>query len=171
MLGSNALNFMRRLPISQPLRAIRLAVAVAWLAAACGRHASGVAPADPEAAIRAFLNAVHANSLRGMAEWWGTEKGPASQTMDHQELDKRLTVMRTFLVHDSFEFQPRNTLDATGTDQRVLDVRITRGACQPVVPFTVVRWGNGWLVKSIDLAAAGNPARPCGPQGTAKPGT
>jgi len=173
VLGSNSLNIMRRLPIPQPLRAAGLTLAIASLAA-CGGHSSNVAPADPEGAIRAFLNAVKANSLTGMAERWGTDKGPASQSMNQQELDKRLTVMRSFLVHDSFEFQPRNTMDATGANQRVLDVRITRGNCQPVVPFTVVRWGSGWLVYAIDLGAAGNPARPCDASGTTgptKPGT
>lgn len=132
---------------------------------ACGRRpAAAPAPADPEVTIRRFLNAVKANSLTGMAELWGTDKGPASQSMDHAELDKRLTVIRTYLVHDSFEFQPRNTMDATGTAQRVLDIRLTRKACRPVVPFTVVRWGGGWLVQNIDLSAAGNPARQCAPE-------
>jgi len=164
---------MRRLPVSQPLRAIGLTLAISGLAAACGHHSSGIAPVDPEATVRAFLNAVKANSLQAMAELWGTEKGPASRSMDHAELDKRLTVMRSYLVHDKFEFQPRNGMDATGANQRVLDVRITRGACQPVVPFTVVRSGNVWLVKSVDLAAAGNPIRPCDANaaGAAKPGT
>jgi len=58
--------------------------------------------------------------------------------------------------------------------QRIVKVRLTRKGCQPVVPFTLVRWKNGWLVKNIDLPSAGNPARSCGPEGTgagANPGT
>lgn len=158
---------MRRVPLSQPARAAGLAFAVALSAVGCGRgQTSATAPLDPESTIRQFMNAVKANSLTGMAELWGTRKGRASATMNHEEMDKRLTVIRSFLAHDSFEFQPRNMLSATGADQRVLDVRITRKACTPVVPFTVVRWGNGWLVQDIDLSAAGNPARPCGPDGT-----
>jgi hypothetical protein len=158
---------MRRLPVSQPARAAGLALAVALAGTACGpAQPGGVAPVDPEATVRQFLNAVKANSLAGMAALWGTSKGPASQSMNHEEMDKRLTVIKSFLAHDSFEFQPRNMVSATSATQRVLDVRITRKACTPVVPFTVVRWGNGWLVQDIDLAAAGNPARPCGPDGT-----
>ena len=128
------------------------------------------APTDPEATVRAFLNAVRANSLTGMAELWGTEKGPAVRSMDPQEMDKRLSVIKSFLVHDRFEFQVRNTMDALGTDRRVLDVRLSRNGCQPVVPFTVVRWSGRWLVKDIDLSAAGNPIRPC-QSGTGGPGT
>ena len=157
---------MARLPIWQPVRAAGLVLAVAWLGGACaGGHTGGTAPTEPEASVRAFLNAVKANSLTAMAQLWGTEKGPAARTMNHEEMDKRLTVIRSFLVHDSFEFQPRNMMSASGADQRVLDVKITRKNCKPVVPFTLVRWGGGWLVQSIDLSAAGNPARPCAPEG------
>lgn len=144
------------------------------MAVACGGRrnvASGPAAAEPEAAVRAFLNAVKANSLTGMAELWGTDKGPAARTMDEQEMDKRLSVIRAFLVHDRFEFQARNTMDAMGAEQRVLDVRLSRNGCQPVVPFTVVRWSGRWLVKDIDLSAAGNPVRSCGPSGTGGSGT
>ena len=144
------------------------------MAAGCGgrqRLAAGPAAVDPQAAVRAFLNAVKANSLQGMAELWGTDKGPASNTMDHQEMDKRLSVIRTFLVHDKFEFQVRNTIDAMGAEQRVLDVRLSRNGCQPVVPFTVVRYKSRWLVKDIDLSAAGNPVRSCAPPRPASSGT
>ncbi len=160
---------MLPLLLSQPRRAAGVALLAAAGVACGGRPAAGPAPVEPEAAVRTFLNAVHANSLTGMAAVWGTDKGPAVQWMDRQEMDKRLTIMRSYLVHDSFVFQPRNTMDAAGRDERVLDVRLTRKNCQPVVPFTVVRWGAAWLVKSVDLSAAGNPARPCGPGGGPAP--
>lgn len=162
----DTLNIMHRLPVSQPARAAGLAISVVLSAIGCGGGQTGAAaPIDPEATVRQFMNAIKANSLTGMAELWGTSKGRASERMDHGEMDKRLTVIKSYLVHDSFEFQPRNMLSATSTNQRVLDVKITRKACTPVVPFTVVRWRNGWLVQDIDLSAAGNPARPCGPEG------
>src|SRR6185503_13113551 len=105
------------------------------------------------------------------ADIWGTEKGPAKRAMEPQELDKRLSVIKSFLVHDKFEFQPRQTLDAMGAQVRVVDVRLYRNGCRPVVPFTLVRWDGKWLVKDIDLSAAGNPIRPCQQGGTGGPGT
>jgi hypothetical protein len=131
--------------------------------AACGGHRLGgnSAPSDPEAAVRAFLNAVHANSIAGLRELWGTERGPAARSMGGRELDQRLTVMRTYLAHERFEIVEANAVDPANIAQRVVRVRLMRKGCQQVVPFTLAAWHNGWLVKSVDLAAAGNPARPC----------
>jgi len=131
--------------------------------AGCGGHARGAetAPTDPEAAVRAFLNAVRANSLSGLRELWGTERGPAVRFMGAREAEQRLTVMRTYLEHERFEFAQPNAVDPANSTQRIVRVRLVRKGCQPVVPFTVVPWHNGWLVKSVDLAAAGNPSRPC----------
>lgn len=140
-----------------------LVLALAGLAA-CGRSGGAVtAPAEPEAAVRAFLSAVRANSLVALRELWGTARGPAVGSMDKVEVDRRLTVMRTYLEHESFQFAQRNMVDPADSRQRIVDVRLTRKGCEPVVPFTLVRWRSGWLVQQVDLAAAGNPARSCTP--------
>jgi hypothetical protein len=114
--------------------------------------------------VRSFLNAVKANSLSAMGETWGSARGPAVGYMDRAELEQRLTVIRTFLEHDSFEIlgsppgvAPENQ------PKHVIQVRLIRKGCQPVVPFTVIPYGRGWLVTDIDLSAAGNPRRPCPP--------
>ena len=136
---------------------------------ACGGRqgvASSAAPSDPEAAVRAFLNAVRANSLIAMRDLWGSERGPATSYLNTQEVDQRLTVIRTFLEHERFEFAQPSEVDPSNSAQRIVKVRLTRKNCQPVVPFTAVPWGRGWLVKNIDLPSAGNPARSCGPEGT-----
>ena len=153
------------------LRAV-LGVAATVLLAACGGpRAGGPAPVSPEAAIRSFLNAVKANSLAGMGATWGSSRGPASSYMDQAELEQRLTVIRAFLEHEKFEILGSQAGVAPGADQkRVVQVRLTRKGCEPVVPFTVIPYGGGWLVSDIDLSAAGNPQRPC-PPGSGKPGT
>ena len=141
--------------------------------AGCGGRAqvAGTAPVSPEAAVRAFMNAVDANSIVALRDLWGTERGPAASTMDLKEADQRLTVMRSFLEHESFEFEPGNAVDPANSMQRIVRVRLTRKGCRPVVPFTAVPWKDGWLVKNVDLSAAGNPARRCGPEQEAAPGT
>jgi hypothetical protein len=154
-----ALNFMPCIRIPQPVRLT--GVLLAALVLGCGGRGSHVSPADPEAAVRSFLSAVRANSLTAMGELWGTARGPAMSNMRREEMEQRLTVIRAYLTHDSFEFVERNAPDPVGGQQRIFDVRLQRGHCRPVVPFTVVRWRDGWLVQAIDLAAAGNPARPC----------
>jgi hypothetical protein len=149
-----------------------LGVAATVLLVACGgSRASAPAPVSPEAAVRSFLNAVKANSLSAMGETWGSGRGPAVGYMDRAELEQRLTVIRTFLEHEKFEILESQASVVPGSEQkRVVQVRLTRKGCQPVVPFTVIPYGGGWLVTDIDLSAAGNPQRPC-PPGGGPPGT
>jgi hypothetical protein len=140
-----------------------LVFGVLLLAAACGGRSTEPAPASPEAAVRGFLNAVRAGSLQSMSSLWGSGRGPARTYMPADELEQRLVVIRTYLAHEQFELvEPSAELLPTA-DRRVVQVRLTRNGCTPVVPFTVVRYGSGWLVSEIDLAAAGNPQRSCRP--------
>ena len=127
--------------------------------AACGPSRAYPAPAEPEAAVRQFLAAVQANSLTAMGEVWGTDRGPAVSFMERQEMEQRLTVMRTYLRHERYEFVVGNA--AGSTSERIVQVRLIRGNCRPVVPFTLVRYRSGWLVQQVDLEAVGNPQRTC----------
>ena len=163
-VGGNLTSKLARLQLS------RFSGLAFLILAGCGHHgkANGPAPVNPEAAVRAFMDAVKANNLIGMRDLWGSERGPAISYMNQQEVDQRLTVIRTFLEHERFEFAQPNAVDPSNPAQRVVQVRLARKGCEPVVPFTTVPWKNGWLVKNIGLSAAGNPARACGPQA---PGT
>jgi len=139
--------------------------------AACGGAGSVPPPASPEAAVRGFLDAVHANSLSRMSELWGSERGRARTYMKRDELEQRLTVIRTYLQYEKFEMLESQGVPAATGNQRTVRVRLERNGCTPVVPFTVVPYGGGWLVSNIDLAQAGNPRRRCGankPPGTGR---
>jgi hypothetical protein len=52
--------------------------------------------------------------------------------------------------------------------ERAVFAQITRKGCHPTVPFTLVPYSGGWLIRSIDLAAAGNPSRRCQPASAAR---
>lgn len=154
-------------PQGSRLRATLGVATTLWLVACGGPRTGAPAPVSPEAAVRSFLNAVKANSLSAMAETWGTARGPAVGYMDRTELEQRLMVIRAYLDHESFEIlgSPPTDLAQQNAQRRVVQVRLTRKGCQPVVPFTVIPYGRGWLVTDIDLSAAGNPQRPCPPGG------
>lgn len=134
----------------------------ALLASACGgRSGQAPAPDDPASAVTAFLAAVQANDLAAMGRLFGTaDRGPAPGWMERDELNKRLTVIRSVLQHESYALEPGNDPGA-GAPRQVIRVRLTRKGCQPVVPFTLARHADGWLVAAVDLEAAGNPARTC----------
>jgi hypothetical protein len=131
--------------------------------AACGGGGAGTVPppVSPEAVVQEFLNAVRAGSLATMSGLWGNERGPAAGNMARDEVERRLTVIRIYLEHERFEILPPDPSAVGVGGRRQVRVRITRRGCQPVVPFTVTRWRDGWLVADIDLAAAGNPQRAC----------
>ena len=135
---------------------------VALLGAGCSGSTGGEpAPADPTIAVEHFLAAVKANDLERLGHLWGTSKGPAAGRMPRDRLEKSLTVIRIYLQHESYAMEPGSS-PADSPNERVVRVRITRNGCTPTVPFTVVRWRSGWLVRAIDLEAAGNPALRCG---------
>lgn len=147
-----------------PLRSRNIAssyVALIVLMGCGGRSVSTPAPADPEQAVEAFMGAVKANDLRRMAELWGDQRGPALTYMKEEQLEPRLEIMRRYLQHERFVFVTENTGLGLSAQRQTLRVRLFRRGCEPVVPFTLIAYREGWLISNIDLGAAGNPRRRC----------
>jgi hypothetical protein len=106
------------------------------------------------------MQAVADSNLVKMASLWGTASGPASKTNQPPDWQRRIAIMQAYLRNDSF----RITADVPEADEnrRGLLVEIRRRSCTWTVPFTTVKIRDGsWIVTQLDLAAAGNPARPC----------
>jgi hypothetical protein len=133
------------------------------LLAACG-GGGGAKSTEPVTSatgvVRSFMQAVADSNLGKMASLWGTANGSASKTHQPPDWERRVAIMQAYLRNDSF----RVTSDVAQTDESRRDqqVEIKRQACTWTVPFTTVKARDGsWLVTQVDLAAAGNPARPC----------
>jgi hypothetical protein len=131
-----------------------------FLLAGCG---GGTPPVQPmpsaAAAVQGFMQAVADSNLTKMASLWGTARGPAAKTGQPPDYERRIAVMRAYLRNDSFRLTSEIPEAA---DRRALQVEIRRQACTWSVPFVAIKTGEGsWLVNRVDLAAAGNPARPC----------
>jgi hypothetical protein len=133
--------------------------------AACGGAGSGTDPVKPApsaaGAVQSFMRAVSDSNLTGMAELWGTSRGPAARTRQPTDYERRIVVIQSYLRHDDY----RITTDvANGDDKRDVRVELRRQACTWTVPFTLVKLGDGsWIVSQVDVTQAGNPARPCDP--------
>jgi len=121
----------------------------------------GTLPADPVAVVEQFLAAVKANDLEAMGNLWGSSRGPANNWMAADTREKALTVIRATLAFEGYAVDPAGTRLGDSSRERIVRVQLRRNNCQPTVPFTALRVGDGWLVSDIDLAAAGNPRRPC----------
>ena len=133
------------------------------LLAACG-GGTGAPAAQPASsatgAVRSFMQAVADSNVDRMASLWGTASGPASKTKQPPDYQRRVAIMQAYLRNQSF----RITSDVPGVDpnRRAVQVEIKRDACTWSVPFVAVKAAEGsWIVTQVDLAAAGNPARPC----------
>ncbi len=146
------------------MRGLKTILALACgIGAACGGgRSTPLAPVTPAATIQGFMSAVGANNLAQMGELWGTERGAAIRSMDREELHKRLSVIRQYLRHESYSIVGELGSGLLGEEgHRIFQVRMVRGGCSRLVPFTLVEVGVGWLIQSIDLAAIGNPRAPC----------
>jgi len=155
-------------PMTQATRIVALGVLVAGVGCGSSSPADIPAPVDPQATIQEFMAAVGANDLSTMGRLWGTREGPAQKKLDQRSLEQRLRLMQIYLSNESWEIldpDPSQTIGAVA-GERYYRIRLTRKQCTPVVPVTVVQFGGGWLVQSVDLTEAGNPARTCPSGGT-----
>lgn len=143
--------------------------AAVLLLAACGGGGGGevaaVQPAGtPAAAVREFMRAVADSNLDKMAMLWGTAKGPAGQTRQPADYQRRIVIMQSYLSHDDSRILSDTPEGSDG--QHTLQVELRRQACTWTVPFGAIQLGDrSWIIQRIDLTAAGNPARPCNPSG------
>lgn len=140
-------------------------LAAAVLLAGCG-GGTGPAPVEPansaKGAVNQFMEAVADSNLAQMSQLWGTSAGPAVKTNQPADWERRIAIMRAYLQNESH----RVVSDSRdGSDSRhAVQVELRRQLCTWMVPFTVIRANDGnWLVNQVDLAQAGNPARPCVP--------
>jgi hypothetical protein len=144
---------------------IRRWIAAAALVAACG-GGGGTSQVHPSnsasAAVQNFMRAVADSNLDAMASLWGTAKGPAARTKQPADYERRIAVMRSYLVNDDWRIVSDGP---EGTDGRhAVQVQLRRQACTWNVPFGVLQLSDkSWIVNQIDLTTAGNPARGCSP--------
>jgi hypothetical protein len=133
------------------------------LLTACG-GGGGASAAKPAAsasgAVRSFMEAVADSNLDKMASLWGTASGPAAKTKQPPDYQRRVAIMQAYLRNQSFRII--SDVQEQSPDRRAVQVELKREACTWNVPFVALKAAGGsWLVTQVDLAAAGNPARPC----------
>ncbi len=134
---------------------------VLLLLACGGGTAPAVEPATSAAgAVRGFMQAVADSNVAKMASLWGTANGPASRTNQPPDWQRRVIIMQAYLRNQSFRIT--SDVPEASENRRALQVEIQRETCTWAVPFVAIKDRQGsWLVTEVDLAAAGNPARPC----------
>ena len=95
----------------------------------------------------------------------GIGVGPAARTRQPSDYERRIVIMQAYLRHDD----SRILTDTPAADptRHAIQAQLRRSACTWTVPFEVIQLSDSsWIVNSVDVAAAGNPARPCDPTTT-----
>ena len=123
-------------------------------------------PAD---ALAAFLDAVRQKDLNRMGQLWGSERGPAAGWMEATELNKRVSVIQTYLMHGSYRVV-EGPMPVPGEARRMtFRVELRRDDCVHVQSIDVVRVDRGgWVVQDVHLGEARSPVQAC-PTGTGTP--
>ena len=115
--------------------------------------------AAPGLAVEQFLRAVNAKDLQAMSIVFGTKNGPARETMDRTELEKREIILACYFAHDS----ARILGDSQGLQgHRDVRVELKKGTLtRQTTFFTIKGPGDRWYVDNMDIAAVrdfcGNP--------------
>lgn len=108
------------------------------------------------------MEAVKAEDLVGMSRLWGTRDGPIANKLDPVNAQRRLQLMQIYLKHDSYTVALDDGQVFANNEREVhYLVTLARQNCRPRVPFKLVRARTGWMVENVNIAEAGNPARPC----------
>jgi hypothetical protein len=147
-------------------------IIAALLLTACGGGGSSAPSAAPAASaervVQDFMRAVADSNLTKMAQLWGSAKGAAGTTHEPADYARRITIMQAYLRGAQYRIMS-NDADPAASGQRLLQVELKREHCDKVVPFSLVRTGNAWLINRVDLSAAGSPGRPCDPPPSSSP--
>jgi hypothetical protein len=115
--------------------------------------------ATPQLAVDQFLVAVRNRDLQAMSTVFGTTRGPARETMDRTELEKREIILACYFNNDSY----RVLGEQSGQEgHREIRVEIKRGSQTRQTTFYTIKGpGDRWYVDNMDIASVrdfcGNP--------------
>ncbi|MGH7605085.1 MAG: hypothetical protein ACRENK_13960 [Gemmatimonadaceae bacterium] len=118
--------------------------------------------ATPQLAVDQFLVAVRSRDLQAMSTVFGTNKGPARETMDRTELEKREVILACYFNNDSYRVLGEQSGQS---DHREVRVELKRGTLTRQSTFYTIQGpGRRWYVDNMDIAAVrdfcGNPGTP-----------
>jgi hypothetical protein len=100
-------------------------------------------------AVDQFLKAVNAKDLQAMSTVFGTKDGPARETMDRTELEKREVILACYFNNDSYR-----TLGEMGGSQghREIKVELRKGNLTRETTFYAIRGPGGrWYIDNMDM--------------------
>ena len=138
----------------------------AGLVLAAGRlPAQAIVPgpqATPSAAVQEFMRAAADSNLAGMAQLWGTSKGPVAKTGKPADFAKRIVIMQAYL--DGVSSKVLSEVAADKPELRLVTTELARGECSVTLTVKAVKTKGGWIVQDFDLDQASQVNKSCASQ-------
>ena len=104
-----------------------------------------------QVAVDQFLLAARARDIQAMSTVFGTKNGPARETMDRTELEKREVNMACYFNTNSYRILGENSGQADHRDVRV-ELKKNNLTRQTTF-YTIQGPGGRWYVDNMDIAA------------------
>ena len=129
-------------------------------AAACasggGASATSASGLAPSMVIERFLRAANSNDLDTMASLFGDREGPWSTTVSKKDADDRLYTIATILRHTDYKVQAEQIVPGRRDEAIRLPVELVVKDKRHLLPITLVRYRDGWLIEHIPLEIVTN---------------
>lgn len=141
-------------------RSITALMLAAVALAACVKQQVVSAPGlGPSLVLEQFLNAVNAKDYAAMARLFGNREGPIPHgNRDEQMIgERRMFALATLLTHDTYEIVSQAPVAGRSDEAVQQIVQMKAGQNTYRVPFTMVRYKDGWLVEIIGIEAVTYP--------------
>ena len=107
----------------------------------------------PAMVVEQFMRALNSEpkDVALMARLFGTKEGPISQRDPKVQVEQRMFAIAAVLRHDDYQIVREQQVPGRTAEATQLLVRVKAGEKSNNVPFTLVRYKEGWLVEQIGI--------------------
>ena len=115
-----------------------------------GRSAANL---GPSMVVEQFMRALNSEpkDVALMARLFGTKEGPIGERDPKVQVEQRMFAIAAVLRHDDYEIVREQQVPGRTAEATQLLVRVKAGEKSNNVPFTLVRYKDGWLVEQIGI--------------------
>ena len=119
----------------------------------------GGSAVGPSLVLEQFMRAVNSEpkDVGTMGRLFGNKEGPVSARFPKAEVEPRMFLLATVLRHDDYQIVSETEVPGRLEEARNMMVRIKSGQLDNRVPFTFVRYKDGWLIEQIDIGVITRP--------------
>jgi hypothetical protein len=107
----------------------------------------------PPLVVEQFMRALNSEpkDLVTMGRLFGTKEGPIAERDARTQVEQRMFAIGQVLQHDDYEITREAQVPGRTTEATQLIVRVKKGERSANVPFTLVRYKEGWLIEQIGI--------------------